>query len=289
MKHKGLGKGLDALFIDNQTAESAISVLKISEIEPNRNQPRSKFDEGLLMELADSIRTHGILQPIVVRPLPDGGYQIVAGERRWRASRMAGKTEVPVIIRELDDLQTLEIAIIENLQREDLNVVELAGGYKALMENFNMTQEQVAEKVGKSRPAVANTVRLLNLPDSVIQMLKDGEITQGHAKALLAISDESLLIEAAEKALKGDLLVRDIERLARQGKSSDKQRSDTATQLDDSVWGDSYHKEIELALSEELGRKVSIQSHGSKGAITLEFYSDEELADIAERLAGGRG
>ena len=286
MKHKGLGKGLDALFIDNQTSESTISTLKISEIEPNRNQPRIDFNESSLMELADSIRMHGVLQPIVVRPLPSGVYQIIAGERRWRASRIAGITEIPVVIRELDEMQVLEIAIIENLQREDLNVIELASGYRALMENFNMTQEQVAEKVGKSRPVVANTVRLLNLPDSVSQMVREGKITQGHAKALLAIEDEALLIETAEKAAKGLMLVRDIERLARHGKSSEKlgpNRIDA--QVQDSIWGDSYHKEMELALSEELGRKVTIQSHGSKSTITLEFYNDEELADIAARLA----
>jgi ParB family chromosome partitioning protein len=288
MKHKGLGKGLDALFIDNRTegAESAVSTLKISEIEPNREQPRTLFDEESLMELADSIRVHGILQPLVVRPLQSGGYQIVAGERRWRASRIAGKTEVPVIIRELDELQSLEIAIVENLQREDLSVIELAGGYKALMENFHMTQEQVAEKVGKSRPVIANTIRLLNLPGPVIELVRDSRITQGHAKALLAIEDEDLLVETAHKAAMGEMLVRDIEKLARQGKTPPPEQLKLDRKPKEApVWGGSYHKEVEIALSTELGRKVTIQSHGSKSTLTLEFYNDDELADIAARLA----
>ncbi|MCL2068488.1 MAG: ParB/RepB/Spo0J family partition protein [Oscillospiraceae bacterium] len=289
MKHKGLGKGLDALFIDNQTAESAVSTLKISQIEPNRHQPRRMFDEASLMELADSIRLHGILQPLVVRPLTGGGYQIVAGERRWRACRMAGKTEVPVIIRELDDPQTLEIAIIENLQREDLSVIELAGGYKALMENFNMTQEQVAEKVGKSRPVIANTIRLLNLPGPVIEFVRGNKITQGHAKALLAIEDEKLLIETAEKAAKGEMLVRDIEKLARREKAPapEKQKKSAYTAPgDSSSWGKhSYHRETELALMAELGRKVVIQSNSNKTTITIDIFDNDDLADIAARLA----
>ena len=289
-KNKGLGKGLEALFIDNQTADTVVSILKMTEIEPNKNQPRSLFDEAALTELADSIREHGVLQPLVVRPLESGGYQIVAGERRWRASRMAGLSEVPVVIRELDDLQTLEIAIIENLQREDLNVIELARGYKALMDNFNMTQEQVADRVGKSRPVVANTIRLLNLPDKVLDFVRDNKLSQGHAKALLAFEDENLLLEVAEKAVSGGVLVRDIERMARQSKELPKiKEAATKPEKEASpIWGDSFHKEMELALSVELGRKVVINSAGKKSTITFEFYSNDELADIAERLAGRR-
>ena len=289
-KNKGLGKGLEALFIDNQTADTGVSMLKMTEIEPNKNQPRSLFDEAALTELADSIREHGVLQPLVVRPLESGGYQIVAGERRWRASRMAGLSEVPVVIRELDDLQTLEIAIIENLQREDLNVIELARGYKALMDNFNMTQEQVADRVGKSRPVVANTIRLLNLPDKVLDFVRDNKLSQGHAKALLAFEDENLLLEVAGKAVSGGVLVRDIERMARQSKELPKiKEAATKPEKEASpIWGDSFHKEMELALSVELGRKVVINSAGKKSTITFEFYSNDELADIAERLAGRR-
>jgi len=289
-KTKGLGKGLDALFIDNQTADAAVSVLKVTEIEPNKDQPRSLFDEAALTELADSIREHGVLQPLVVRPLESSGYQIVAGERRWRASRMAGLSEVPVVIRELDDLQTLEIAIIENLQREDLNVIELAKGYKDLMDNFNMTQEQVADRVGKSRPVVANTVRLLNLPEQVLDYVRDNRLSQGHAKALLGFEDEKLLVEVAEKAISGGVLVRDIERMARQSKETPKDKQVMKKQEKEAkpAWGDSFHKEMELALSVELGRKVFINSTGKRSTITLEFYNNEELADIAERLAGNK-
>jgi ParB family chromosome partitioning protein len=195
---------------------------------------------------------------------------------------MAGKTDVPVVIRELDDPQTLEIAIIENLQREDLSVIELAGGYKALMENFKMTQEQVAEKVGKSRPVIANTIRLLNLPDTVIEFVRENKITQGHAKALLGIEDETLMIETATKAAKGEMLVRDIEKLARQEKAPAQNQKSARDKL---PGVNNYHREMEIALSTELGRKVAIQSHGNKSTLTLEFYNDEELADIAARLA----
>lgn len=283
VKRKGLGKGLDALFEDNHVEEKGVSQLKISEIEPNRNQPRSSFDEEPLRELADSIRLHGILQPLVVRPMDKGGYQIVAGERRWRASRMAGLSEVPVVIRELSDSETLEIAIIENLQREDLNVVELARGYQSLIEEHGMTQEQVAEKVGKSRPVIANTVRLLGLPLPVLEDVRTGKISRGHAKALLSLDDEALILETAKKVVKDQILVRDIEKLARKRKASPKSEA-ARTVTDTGSWGDSYFKEMEIALSSELGRKVSILQNGKKASITLEFYNAEELQDIAERL-----
>ena len=185
----GLGKGLDAIFIENDTNDSNNNVfLKISDIEPNRDQPRKDFNEEALRELADSIATHGVLQPLLVRPLAGGGYQLVAGERRWRASRMAGLSEVPVIIREMTDSEMTQIALIENLQREDLNSVEEALGYKSLMDAYNLTQDEVAKAVGKSRPAVANVMRLLNLPEEIQSMLKEGEISAGHARALLVIA-----------------------------------------------------------------------------------------------------
>ena len=214
-KRSGLGKGLDALFLDNNTEDGAVTTLKLTEIEPNKNQPRQDFAEEPLRELADSIRNHGVIQPLVVRPLDSGGYQIVAGERRWRASRMAGLNEVPVVIRQLADYQTLEIAIIENLQREDLNVIELALGYQTLIEQHGLTQEKVAEKLGKSRPVVANTIRLLGLPKSVQEELKAGKISRGHAKALLALEDAELIETIAKKIISENLLVRDIEKLAR--------------------------------------------------------------------------
>lgn len=218
----GLGKGLDAIFIENDTNDSNNNVfLKISDIEPNRDQPRKDFNEEALRELADSIATHGVLQPLLVRPLAGGGYQLVAGERRWRASRMAGLSEVPVIIREMTDSEMTQIALIENLQREDLNSVEEALGYKSLMDAYNLTQDEVAKAVGKSRPAVANVMRLLNLPEEIQNMLKEGKISAGHARALLGIADKENMIKIAKSIAPQDLTVRDVERLAKK-QSSDK-------------------------------------------------------------------
>ncbi|MCL2579526.1 MAG: ParB/RepB/Spo0J family partition protein [Oscillospiraceae bacterium] len=301
-KRTGLGKGLDALFLDNSTEDGSVTTLKLSEIEPNKHQPRIDFAEEALRELADSIRQHGILQPLVVRPMDEGGYQIVAGERRWRAARMAGLYEIPVVIRQLRDDQTLEIAIIENLQREDLNVVELALGYQSLIQQYGLTQEQVADKLGKSRPAIANTIRLLGLPKSVQEHLRAGKISQGHAKALLALEIPELIEEVAQKVLAGSVLVREIEKIARDRKktTTDNQAAKTpkptaseapTPQTDsgmiDAAWGENYYREMEIALATELGRKVKITGKGLKKAtLELEVYGIEDLADIAERLAG---
>ena len=205
MTKRGLGKGLDALFADNvtETTQGSIITLKLSEIEPNRGQPRKNFDENALAQLADSIKQNGVLQPLLVRPIAGSeNYQLVAGERRWRASRMAGLSEVPVVIKELGDEQVVAIALIENLQREDLNPVEEAEGYKTLMEQFNLTQDEVASKVGKSRPVIANSLRLLALPEKVLAMLQDGLITNGHARALLPLSDDKRMTELAQEIIK---------------------------------------------------------------------------------------
>ena len=286
-KRSGLGKGLDALFIDNNTEDGSIATLKISEIEPNKNQPRTVFSEQALRELSDSIRIHGVLQPLVVRPMDSGGYQIVAGERRWRAARMAGLSEIPVVIRQLADDQTLEIAIIENLQREDLSVIELAFGYQTLIEQYGLTQEQVAEKLGKSRPVIANTIRLLGLPKSVQEQVKTGKIPRGHAKALLALEDDALIEQVAQKVVADNILVRDIEKMARElrkERSEGGQQRFAPKQPDERSWADSFYKEMELALGAELGRKVRIVRHESKSTLELDFYSDEELSDLAQRL-----
>ena len=209
----GLGKGLGAIFIENDTEDrNATVTLKISEIEPNRSQPRKEFDEKALTELAESIKEHGLIQPILVRPLIGGGYQIVAGERRYRACRMAGLTQVPVTIRELTDEETMELALIENLQRENLNPLEEALGYKSLMEEYSFSQEQVAKAVGKSRSAVANTLRLLNLPEDVTELVKEGKLSAGHARALLAFDDEALMIKTAKSVVDEDLSVRQVEK-----------------------------------------------------------------------------
>ena len=278
VKKGGLGRGLEALFNENATDEKGVVTLRLSEIEPNRNQPRTDFDEDALSELADSIAKHGLIQPIVVRPMSSGAYQIVAGERRWRACRMAGLDQVPVVIKELDDQNYYEIALIENLQREDLNAIEEAQGYKTLIDVYSLTQEQVAESVGKSRSAVTNALRLLNLNDDAIDALKNGEITAGHARAILAAQDKETA-SAMLKLARAGASVRELEAMT---KSQTKVKKVTSATVKSN-----FYSEVEISLKNELGRKVEIKSKGKgKGTITLEFYSDEELADFAKKLVG---
>ncbi len=285
----GLGKGLDALFVDNDTKDSGNMMLRLSSIEPNKDQPRKQFDEDALMELADSIRQHGVIQPLLVRPLDSGMYQLVAGERRWRASRMAGLIEVPVVIRDLSDHETMEIALIENLQRKDLNVIEEALGYQQLMEKYDMTQEKVAERVGKSRPAVANALRLLNLPEQVIDMLKAGSVTAGHARALLKLEDEEEIVDIAKKIQKGRYSVRDVEKITSKKKAEAKPVKKSEAEISTDPWGESFFKEMELALTTELGRRIKVTaSNNDRGTIEIPFFSREELADIAAKLAGNK-
>ena len=254
MAKRGLGSGFDSLFTDNSSDVQIKKTLRIAEIEPNRDQPRKTFSDEAITALAESIREHGMLQPILVRPLDTGGYQIVAGERRWRAARMLGLDEVPVNIRELSDTETMQIAIIENLQRENLNPVEEASGYNELIEKYGMTQEQVAKMVGKSRSAVANAVRLLSLPPRVLKMLENGDISAGHAKALLGFEDEEMLIAIANRAVDGGMTVRQVERLAQ--KSTEP--ADTAEKSDKRI--DNYFVEMEISLKERLALRFS-QSH----------------------------
>lgn len=278
-KKSGLGKGLDALFVDNSSGQTGGAVtLRISEIEPNKNQPRKDFDETALAQLADSIATHGVIQPLLVRPKTNGIYQLVAGERRWRASKMAGLSEVPVIIQEMTDSEMMELALIENLQREDLNPIEEALGYRELMEQYTLTQDQVAQKVGKSRPAVANALRLLNLPDRVVRLVRNGELSSGHARALLAVEDETEMTELAQKAAKGLLTVRDIEKQTKKEtqKAGKKQKATPKR--------DSFYDEMELALKQELGKKVKITTKGNAGVLEIEFYSKEDLTELAKQL-----
>ncbi len=275
----GLGKGLDALMFDNSTVEenSGAVILKLHEIEPNRDQPRKEFDETALSELAESISTHGIIQPLLVRPIPDGGYQLVAGERRWRAARTAGLTEVPVIIKEITESEIMELALVENLQREDLNPIEEAEGMQSLVDTYGMTQEEVAQKVGKSRPNVANTMRLLALPKSVIDLVRDGEISAGHARALLSLSDDDKIKELAAEICEKGLSVRDTERLVKFT------MKDSASKKPKEKKRDTYYDEVELALFEELHRnaKIKVNSKG-KGTLELEFFSKEDLSSILE-------
>ena len=284
-KKGGLGKGLDALFMDNETVDSGgVVTLRLSQIEPNRDQPRKIFSEEALNELADSIREHGVLQPLLVRPLPGGSYQLVAGERRWRASRMAGLQEVPVVIREMDEEEAMEIALIENLQREDLNAIEEATGYKQLMERYGMTQEQVAKRVGKSRPAIANALRLLNLPQKVMDMVGEGEVSPGHARALLAFDDQDRIVEIAQKVKTGKYSVRDIERMA---KNQDEKKEKAAKAPEEPAWGgkSAFLTEMEIAMSMEMGRKVRIIPNGEGGTLQIQFWDEEDLKSLAEKFA----
>lgn len=270
-KKGGLGMGLDALFSDNTNEIKTNQTLRLAEIEPNKMQPRTDFNEESIASLADSIKEQGLLQPIVVRPI-DGGYQIVAGERRWRACRMLGMTEVPVIVKELDDFQTAQLALIENLQRENLNPIEEALGYKNLIDNYGMTQDAVSKTVGKPRSTVANALRMLNLPDEVKEMVRDGEITGGHAKALMAL-DEDIMLDTAKKAAAGYITVRGIEKLA-----AKKDKPETKEKADN------YYKEMEISLKNELNRKVKVNFSGKKGTLTLEFYDKDDLLDMANKL-----
>lgn len=275
----GLGKGLNAIFIENDSEDNNGSVtLKISEIEPNRSQPRKEFEEKALSELAESISKHGLLQPLLVRPLPLGGYQIVAGERRYRACRMAGITEVPVIIRELGDTETMEIALIENLQREDLTPIEEALGYQVLIDEHGFSQEEVAQSVGKSRPAIANSLRLLKLPQSILDLVSDGKISAGHARALLTLEDERLMQELAEEIIKKDLSVRQVEKICKQKPKPEKEEV--------SEKKPSFYSMVELALNESLGRKIKVSKNKGKqgGILQIEFYSDEELTELSNKL-----
>ncbi len=278
-KKMGLGKGLDVLFSENDTEKMvATNTLPLSEIVPNKDQPRKTFDEAALDELADSIRQHGVLQPLLVRPIAAGGYQLVAGERRWRAAKKAGLKEVPVVVKELNDTETMEIAIIENLQREDLNPIEEAEGLQALIDKCGFTQEEVAVSVGKSRPAIANSLRLLRLPEEVRAMTKNGEISAGHARALLAFDNEAMIYEAAQNIVKNKMTVRDVERLAKIKDSA------STVSVKRNKRRDSFFDEVELSLSEILGRRVKVYNGRGKGTLEIEFYSQEDLKNIANKL-----
>lgn len=281
-KKGGLGRGLDALFADNSIEEIASTSavkLKIMDIEPNRDQPRKIFDEDALAELADSIAKHGVIQPLLVRPMPDGSYQLVAGERRWRASRMAGLTEVPVVIKELSDDEAMALALIENLQREDLNAIEEAQGIKALMDTLSLTQDEAAERVGKSRPAVANVLRLLKLPDSVIALVSDGKLSPGHARALLGFKDEQDIIETADLIIEKGLTVRDVEKLVKKRNKEPKAEKPAARRA-------SYYDEVELALTDFLGRKVKVGTKPGKesGVLEIDFFDKDDLTRLADAL-----
>lgn len=280
-KKGGLGRGYDSLFLDNSSetsTETGSIVLPIGDIEPDRGQPRTNFDEEALAELENSIREYGVLQPLLVRPMSDGSYILVAGERRWRAARRAGLTEVPVIVKSLTDEEAASIALIENLQREDLNAIEEAAGIKRLIEDFGFTQEQAADRLSKSRPAIANSLRLLALPKEVMKMVSDGLLSAGHARAVLGLNDKELLTETAKRVVDEKLSVRQTEQLV---KALNKPKKAPKPQ----PARDKFYDEVELAISGVLARKVSVinaAKGGKGGKIEIEFFDEDDLKKLAK-------
>ena len=282
----GLGRGLNALLGDpdlQPQGEGSVT-LPISQVEPGLNQPRKRFEQGALDELTESIRVHGIIQPLTVRRLATGYYQIIAGERRWRAAKAAGLQEVPAVIIEADDRKVMELGLIENLQREDLNPAEEARGYRTLMEEYGLTQEQVAQQMGKSRPAITNTLRLLALPDEVMQLLEDGTLSAGHARALLSLPSPGLQREAAKRVVEEQLSVRQTEALVK-ALQKEKREKPKPQGPDLSL----YLGELEKDLSGRLGRKVRISHKGKKGRIELEYYNEQDLEALLQQLRDGGG
>ena len=277
---KGLGRGLGALlgdFEETPQEQSAYKLLPIYKVEPNPNQPRQAFDEEELEALAESIRVHGVIQPLTVRETANGYYQIIAGERRWRASRLAELTEIPVVVIEADDKKAMELALIENLQRQDLNPVEEALGYQTLMEEYGLTQEQAAARVGKSRPAVANALRLLGLCPDVLELLRQGELTPGHARAILVLKTEKKQQEAAKKIIALGMSVRAAETLC-------KNMAKEAVPQKEEIFAVDYVAECEKSLSKHLGRGVKIVNGKRKGRFELEFYGQEDLQNLLDAL-----
>ena len=280
---KALGTGLSALFGDISSSDEEMTFLPLSRIEPREEQPRNVFDEEALQTLADSISRYGVLQPITVRLLDSGYYQIIAGERRWRASRMAGLTEVPVRIIEADDRTTAELALVENLQREDLNPIEEAKGYKTLIEDYGLTQEDAAKSVGKSRPAVSNAIRLLNLSPEVLHLVETGDLSAGHARALLSIQNEEIQLQAAKEIMAKALSVRKAEALASKAlkkisESEESRQKSDPTEID-------YAKEISTLLTKKLGRKVTLTEGRNSGKIELEFYDADDREMLIAQLS----
>ena len=279
---KGLGKGLGALlpdFDEPQVQDSAYRLLPLHKVEPNPDQPRQDFDPEELQALADSISVHGVIQPLTVRELPSGYFQIIAGERRWRAARLAGLSEVPAVVIEADDKKVMELALLENLQRQDLNAVEEALGYRALMVEYGMTQDAIAGSVGKSRPAVANALRLLHLPDSVQELVRSGQLSAGHARAVLVLKTDKQQLEAAQKICNLGLSVRQAETLCKNMAKEPKPEPEEEATLKVN-----YVTECEKALSKYLGRGVRIVNGKRKGRFELEFYGQEDLQLLLDAL-----
>ena len=285
-KEKGSGRGLDAIFIDNydieETAGREKTTVRISEIEPESTQPRTIFEREALEELATSIATHGLIQPIVVREGSNGLYRIIAGERRWRASKMAGLSEVPVIIIDADDRKAAELSLIENLQRENLNPIEEAAAFKALIDEYGLTHDEVSSRIGKSRSAVTNTMRLLNLPEEVVELVKNNQLSAGHARALLGLSDTELICKLAKDAVSKELSVRQLEALINRLKNAPKTEEPAAiatVQVD-------YVADLEKRVSSQMGRLFKIHTKGKRKKIELEYSDERDLENIIRKLCG---
>jgi ParB family chromosome partitioning protein len=293
MKKTGLGKGLSSIFADNYTEsvvskKESITTLKLSQLEPKSDQPRKYFDSDALEALADSISQHGLIQPIVVRRTELGFYQIIAGERRFRASKMAGLSEVPVVIVDADELKSAELSLIENIQREDLNPVEEALAYRTLMERFNLTQEQVAAQVGKSRSAVANMMRLLDLPNAVLELLSEGSLTTGHARALLGLEREEDMISLADQIVAREMTVREVEKAVKHINAALEEADDTPSieETAETKLRRVHIKELENRLLSTLGRKVKITNSSKKRVIELAYNDDDDLEELLKSLCG---
>ncbi len=286
MKKKGLGKGLDALFEDNsydlEPQGGGETLIRLSQIEPDKNQPRKFFDEAALEELAASIKEHGLIQPIIVSPLEEDRYRIIAGERRWRACRLAGLEEIPALVRDYTDQEISEISLIENLQREDLNPIEEALGYRNLMELYGMTQEKIAQTVSKSRSAIANTLRLLTLPEQILDFIKTGDLSAGHARTLIGLEDADQQLALANKMITDELSVRQAEELVKKSKKEPK-----AAPLPDPAVAQAI-KELETRAASGVGNKVLIRHKpDNKGKVEIQYHSVDELEKIIEILEGG--
>ena len=287
-KNSGLGRGLDAIFLDNALSEETnndenrISHLKISLVDPKTDQPRKYFDKEALEQLADSIVENGLLQPILVRSYGEGRYQIIAGERRFRASKIAGLTEIPAIVLDRDDRKTAQIALIENIQREDLNPLEEAMAYKSLQEEFDMTQEELSIKVGKSRSAIANVIRLLDLPDEVLTLVASKELSAGHARTILGLKNKDDMILLAQRAVEEDLSVRVLEDEVKRMNKPKKKNADE----EEEIPLVDYFKELEVRMQSHLGRKVRIEGSGKRKTLTLSYEDNEDLDELIELICG---
>lgn len=286
MRQSGLGRGLGLLFDDNdnyvnstQEVRDRLRDIRVAMIEPRSDQPRKHFDEETLAQLATSIAAHGLLQPILVRELPSGRYQIIAGERRWRASKMAGLSEIPAIVIDYDEAEAAQIALIENIQREDLNPLEEAMAYRALIDRFGMTQEMLSERIGKSRPAIANALRLLDLPEEILPLLRDGSITAGHARTLLGCKDRAVMIALAQAVASGGMSVRDLEREVKRANKPAKEPKERPYHVD-------YAADLSHRMQTHLGRRVVVSDHGPQKSVTLYYEDNEDLEILLTQICG---